>query len=100
MDRGLCIFCHLEPVTGRKRKYCDLHSKLASTLWKRQHRRLWKAAGEKYWDADWKGRTPDERRAYFRTYMRVYRERRAASALEPQSQVLERRTTPDGPRAI
>jgi hypothetical protein len=78
MDRGLCIFCHLAPVTGRKRKYCDEHSNLASMIWKRQHRRTWKAAGDKYWLSDWKHQTPEERRAYFRTYMRKYRQRAAS----------------------
>ena len=76
MKRGLCIFCHIAPITGRNRKYCAEHSRLASTLWKRTHRRLWKAAGDKYWLADWNHKTPDERRSYFREYMREYRRRR------------------------
>jgi hypothetical protein len=77
MDRGLCIYCHVAPITGRKRKYCDEHSDLASTIWKRKHRRVWKAAGDKYWLSDWKHQTPEERRAYFREYMRRYRARTA-----------------------
>jgi hypothetical protein len=97
MDRGLCNFCHLAPITGRKRKYCDLHSKLASTLWKRKHRRAWKDAGDKYWEADWKQKTADERRAYFRTYMREYRKRKAlALELDPATQ--ERYAHPDRTR--
>ena len=75
MDRGLCVFCQLAPVTGRKRKYCDQHSSLASTIWKRKHRSVWKALGDPYWIADWKNKTPEERRAYFREYMRKYRKR-------------------------
>jgi len=73
MDKGLCIFCHLTPVTGRNRKYCKEHSRLASTLWKRRHRRIWKLAGDQYWLIDWKNKAPEERRAYFRAYMRQYR---------------------------
>jgi hypothetical protein len=80
MDRGLCILCHAAPVTGRKRKYCEEHSRLASAIWKRTHRRSWKAAGDKYWLSDWKHRTPEERRAYFSAYMRNYRKAKAVSA--------------------
>jgi len=79
MERGLCIFCHAAPVTGRKRKYCDQHSRLASTNWKRAHRRIWKAAGDKYWLADWKHKTAEERKEYFRAYMRRYRREKASA---------------------
>src|SRR3546814_9845468 len=73
MDRGFCVFCHLRPIEGRKRKYCIDHARQASLLLKRYHRRLWKALGDKYWLADWKHKTPEERRTYFREYMRRYR---------------------------
>ena len=71
--RGKCTNCQTAPVTGRKRKYCDRHSSVASALWKRLHRRLWKAAGDKYWLSDWKNKSVEERRAYFRAYMQEYR---------------------------
>ena len=74
--RGLCISCNTAPVVGRARKYCPKHSRQASALWKRAHRRLWKAMGDKYWLADWKHTTSEERRAYFRNYMRSYRQKR------------------------
>ncbi len=77
MERDLCQHCHSAPVTGRKRKYCVQHSRSASAIWKRAHRRLWKAQGDKYWLADWK--SPEERRAYFRAYMRAYRHRKQGS---------------------
>ena len=73
--RGLCHWCQTAPIVGRKRKYCLEHSRQASVIWKRKYRRLWKAAGDKYWLVDWTNRTPEERRAYFRTYMRAYREK-------------------------
>ena len=62
MDRGLCIYCQLRAVARTKRKYCEEHSRQASALWKRHHRRLWKAAGDKYWLADWKHKTRSEER--------------------------------------
>ncbi len=74
MEHQPCHHCHTAPVTGRKRKYCDKHSREASAIWKRAHRRLWKAQGDKYWLSEWK--SDEERRAYFRTYMREYRRRR------------------------
>jgi hypothetical protein len=80
MDRGLCIFCRLSPITGRNRKYCDEHSRLASTIWKRQSRRIWKDAGDQYWLSDWKHKSSEERKAYFRTYMRQYRKRSTANS--------------------
>jgi len=73
--RGLCHWCQTAPIVGRKRKYCLEHSLQASLIWKRKHRRLWKAAGDPYWLADWKNKTPEERRAYFRAYMRAYRQK-------------------------
>lgn len=81
MDRGLCRYCNQNPILGRRRKYCPDHARNASAIWKREFRRQEKAKGEKYWLADWKHATPDERRAYFRNYMRAYRRcRRARSA--------------------
>jgi hypothetical protein len=74
VEQGPCHYCHKAPVTGRKRKYCDEHSREASAIWKREHRRLWKAQGDRYWISDWK--SPDDRRTYFRTYMRGYRHRK------------------------
>jgi hypothetical protein len=74
VEQGPCHYCHQAPVSGRKRKYCDEHSREASAIWKREHRRLWKAQGDKYWVSEWK--SPEDRRAYFRTYMRGYRRRR------------------------
>ena len=46
MDRGLCHFCHVKPILGRKRKYCEEHSRLASVLLKRDSRRLSKEQGK------------------------------------------------------
>ena len=74
MDRGLCRYCHQNPIVGRRRKYCPEHARNASTILKRQYRRDWKAQGDKYWLTDWK--SDEERRAYFRTYMRRYRQAR------------------------
>jgi hypothetical protein len=79
MDRGLCICCEAKPIEGRKRKYCAEHSRDASARWKREHRRLWKAQGDRYWLADWKHKTAEERRTYFRLYMREYRQRKRSS---------------------
>jgi hypothetical protein len=73
VNRGQCCYCHTRPITGRNRKYCRRHSAAASRIWKRVHRRLWKADGDKYWLSDWKNKTPEERRAYYRAYMREYR---------------------------
>ena len=75
VTRGLCHWCQTALIVGRKRKYCPEHSRQASLIWKRVHRRLWKAAGDPYWLADWKHKTVEERRAYFRTYMRAYRKK-------------------------
>jgi len=80
MDRGLCSYCRQNPVVGRNRKYCPDHARQASAIWKREHRRVWKAAGDKYWLDEWKNKTPEERRAYFRDYMREWRRRRAQRA--------------------
>lgn len=80
MGRAACIVCQ-HPLSVGLRKYCLYHSKLASAIWKRAHRRLWKAAGDSYWLSDWKNRTTEERRAYFRSYMRDYRRRIRASNL-------------------
>src|SRR5580704_7353792 len=76
MHRVLCLYCHRRPIRGHKRKYCDKHSAQASMLWKREHRRQWAMAGDKYWLADWKNKTEQQRRHYFRKYMRMYRRRR------------------------
>ena len=65
MERGLCQHCQTTPVTGRKRKYCDTHSREASALWKRQHPE---------WRTPW-NTTPEKQRAYRRAYMRGYRRR-------------------------
>lgn len=78
MSTEVCVYCQAEAIVGRKRKYCDVHSRQASVIWKRLHRRLWHAAGDKYWLSDWKHKTPAERRAYFRQYMRQYRASRTA----------------------
>src|SRR5260370_6123544 len=79
MDRGVCVYCQ-QQIPPRNRKYCAAHSKVASALWKREHRRLWKAAGDNYWESNWKHRTPEERRTYAREYMRQYRRRLTASS--------------------
>ena len=76
MVKGLCFSCHRKPISGRNRKYCQDDSRQASAIWKREHRRLWKAAGDKYWLSDWKNKTSEERRAYFRTYMQEYRRKK------------------------
>ena len=74
-EKGLCHWCQAAPIVGRKRKYCLEHSRQASLLWKRKHRQLCKATCDKYWLADWANKTPEERRAYFRMYMRGYRQK-------------------------
>ena len=74
MSRKVCVIC-FRPLSGRFRKYCQSHSRLASAIWKRTHRRLWKVSGDRYWLSDWKNRTTEERRTYFRSYMRAYRRR-------------------------
>ena len=74
MERRLCTYCRQSPIVGRNWKYCPDHARQASAIWKREHRRTWKAAGDKYWLSDWK--TPEERRAYFPAYMREWRQRR------------------------
>lgn len=55
-----------EPIVGRLRKYCRAHSRQASAIWKRQHPE---------WRTPWK-KTDEERRTYFREYMRRYRQRK------------------------
>jgi hypothetical protein len=65
VERGLCQHCQTAPVTGRKRKYCDTHSREASAIWKRRHPEL---------RGSWKD--PDERKAYYRQYMREYRQKK------------------------
>lgn len=72
MPTGRCAVCERQ-LLGRNQKYCAEHSHLASTIWKRAQRRLWKAAGDPYWQSDWKDQ--DARRAYHRAYMREYRRR-------------------------
>ena len=83
MDGGFCFSCHIKPILGRKRKYCEEHSRLASVLWKREHRRRWKAMGEKYWLTEWKNKAPEERKTYFREYMRQYRRRKGEAERDP-----------------
>jgi len=80
VGRRLCVLCH-QTLEFRFRKYCKAHSSLASAIWKRVHRRLWKKAGDPYWLSDWKNRTIEERRTYFRNYMRRYRRRVAMEQL-------------------
>jgi len=74
----VCSYCQKDLPPG-KRKYCSTHSNLASVLWKREHRRLWKQKGEKYWLSDWKSKSHEERKEYFRRYMRNYRRRRSST---------------------
>jgi hypothetical protein len=93
VDERLCLHCFLRPVVGRKRKFCDEHASQASAIWKRAHRRLWKAQGDKYWLADWK--SPEERRAYFRTYMRAYRLRKRSRGTEPTKENQRGTSRPD-----
>lgn len=76
MEQGLCHYCQLNPITGKRRKYCEQHSAQASLIWKRVHRRLWRNAGASTWLVDWKHKSADERKAYFRQYMREYRRRK------------------------
>lgn len=81
MQSRKCAYCHVTPIVPPKRKYCEVHSSLASALWKREHRRRWKASGDRYWQSNWKHATVDERRAYAREYMRSYRFRRKSRCL-------------------
>lgn len=85
MDRGMCSHCGCRPITPPLRKFCALHSRMASTLWKRASRRRWRAAGDPYWQSDWVHKTVEERRKYFREYMRGYRRRAARAGSTPAS---------------
>lgn len=73
-DARVCCHCQSRPISGRKRKYCDVCSSEASAIWKRAQRARWSRSGEKYWRADW--HSDEQRRVYFREYMRRYRQRR------------------------
>ena len=75
MSTTVCAVCGT-PLRAPRRKYCTAHGNLASLLWKREQRRKWKQAGDAYWESDWKNKTSEERRAYFREYMRAYRRRK------------------------
>jgi hypothetical protein len=74
-----CTGCGRGVVHPPKRKYCDNCSRQASAAWKRKHRHLfsirWRhdPAGPPPWMDGW--RTPEERRAYYRDYMRKWRKR-------------------------
>jgi len=97
VDRGLCRYCHQNPIVGRRRKYCPEHARNASTIWKREHRRAWKADGDKYWLANWKHKTPEERREYFRLYMRRYRRRLHAAVCRLADRVTGKRSLSNNP---
>ena len=77
----LCDHCHSSPVPKRHRKYCADCSRLASAIWKRQHRRLWAQRWRDRRDSEvppwmdgWE--SMDDYRQYRREYMRQWRERR------------------------
>lgn len=72
----LCERCKCRQVPHHRRKYCDKCGTLASTLWKREKRKEWKNAGQRYWLDAWKHVSAEEKRRYFREYMRRYRRRR------------------------
>lgn len=75
MHGGFCTICNLQ-LAGRLRKYCRDHSRQASTLLKRQYRRDEKAKSVRYWLEEWAKKTEEERKVYFRNYMRAYRRRK------------------------
>jgi hypothetical protein len=69
----LCKICQKHEVSGRRRKYCGPEcAREAKNQWKRDLRKKSKELGTKL-ENTW--RTPDERRAYYKTYMRRYRKR-------------------------
>lgn len=85
-----CRIC-CKTLPPRHRKYCKVHSKSASRMWKREHRRVWReqwiAAGRTgdppYLD-DWKhGR--EGYRAYKSAYMQRWRAARRNCAIPQPS---------------
>src|SRR5262245_6963241 len=70
----LCHSCEVRRISPRRRKFCDRCGMLASLVWKREKRREWRGLGQKYWLDAWKHVSDEERKAYFRTYMREYRQ--------------------------
>lgn len=71
----VCSACRARPVPPDRRKYCNECGARASALWKRHQRRAWRESGQKYWLDNWKHKPTEERRAYYRRYMRLYREK-------------------------
>lgn len=72
----MCSACQAKPVAPNRTKYCSDCAASASVLWKRRQRRAWKQSGQKYWRDNWKHKSDQERRAYYRAYMRTYRARK------------------------
>ena len=79
-DCGLCRHCHERRIPAGNKKYCEVCSPLASTLWKRNLRRECREQGAAYW-RDWA--SPERRREYQRNYMKKWRERRRARQHTP-----------------
>jgi len=67
----VCLACQSRPVACNRRKYCAECGAHASAVWKRSQRSAWKHSGQKYWLDNW--HSDEERRRYFREYMRQYR---------------------------
>ena len=74
----LCRECHSRPIPPPKRKYCAACSPLASTIWKRRMREIWRQEGGVV-------EIPNRDRVRYRVYMRDYMRRRRAEARETRS---------------
>jgi hypothetical protein len=77
----VCVNCLQNPVPVKSRKYCTSCASGASLRWKRAQRRKWKSIGQRYWVDNWKHLSDADRRAYFRNYMRLYRQKRRCRKL-------------------
>lgn len=71
----LCSNCRIRIVSPTRKKYCVPCGANASAIWKRRQRRIWNQLGQPYWLDNWKHKTDEERRAYYRNYMRAYRQK-------------------------
>jgi hypothetical protein len=78
-----CFACQSEEIPPGHRRYCAACSPKATARWKAAHRRLW----AEQWRAEGRSSPPpwldgwpslEARRAYYRAYMRAWRQRRRA----------------------
>src|SRR5580704_16817609 len=89
VKKGNCIECG-SPRPSRNRRYCQLHSKVASALWKRKQRRELKLQQVRYWLDQYRADTDSEAaaraayNAYHRDRRRRLRESKAPTAITTQ----------------